>query len=102
MAGTAWFGHQLHLRPAHVVNPTMLQCKMIRSDRYFASNKGKRKLRNERAVAALTMSGSWKEVIMRSFVIGALVVAVAVLGYLYWDSQHNTLVMLPGVEIKKN
>jgi hypothetical protein len=48
------------------------------------------------------MSGSWKEVIMRSFVIGALVVAVAVLGYLYWDSQQNTLVKLPGVEIKKN
>ena len=40
--------------------------------------------------------------IMRGFVIGALAVAVAVLGYLYWDSQHNTIVKLPGVEIKKN
>jgi len=39
---------------------------------------------------------------MRGFVIGALAVAVAVLGYLYWDSQHNTIVKLPGVEIKKN
>ena len=38
----------------------------------------------------------------RSMLIGALVVAVAVLGYLYWDSQHNTVVKLPGVEIKKN
>jgi hypothetical protein len=39
---------------------------------------------------------------MKSFVIGALVVAVGVLGYLYWDSQQNTVVKLPGVEIKKN
>ena len=35
-------------------------------------------------------------------VIGALVIGVAVLGYLYWDSRENTLVKLPGVEIKKN
>jgi hypothetical protein len=39
---------------------------------------------------------------MKSFVIGALVVAVGVLGYLYWDSQHNTVFKAPGVEIKKN
>jgi len=39
---------------------------------------------------------------MRGFVIGALVVAVGVLGYMYWDSEHNTLVKAPGVEIKKN
>ena len=39
---------------------------------------------------------------MRSFVIGALVVAVGVLGYLYWDSQYNTVFKAPGVEIKKN
>jgi hypothetical protein len=38
----------------------------------------------------------------RSLVIGALVVAVAVLGYLYWDSQHNTVFKAPGVEIKRN
>jgi hypothetical protein len=38
----------------------------------------------------------------QSFIIGALVVAVAVLGYLYWDSRENTVVKLPGVEIKKN
>jgi len=66
------------------------------------SRSGKRRLCNERSFAALTVSGSWKEVIMRSFVIGALVVAVGVLGYLYWDSRQNTLVKLPGVEIKKN
>ena len=39
---------------------------------------------------------------IRGFVIGALAVAVAVLGYLYWDSQQDTIVKLPGVEIKKN
>ncbi len=39
---------------------------------------------------------------MRSFIIGALIVAAGVLGYLYWDSQHNTIVKAPGVEIKKN
>jgi len=38
----------------------------------------------------------------KSMLIGALVVAVAVLGYLYWDSQQNTVVKLPGVTIKKN
>ena len=42
------------------------------------------------------------EVTMRGFVIGALVVAVGVLGYLYWDSQHNTVFKAPGIEIKKN
>jgi hypothetical protein len=39
--------------------------------------------------------------VMKAFVIGALVVAVGVLGFLYWDSEHNT-VKAPGVEIKKN
>jgi hypothetical protein len=34
--------------------------------------------------------------------IGALMVAVAVLGYSYWDSQYNTVFKAPGVEIKKN
>jgi hypothetical protein len=38
---------------------------------------------------------------MRGFIIGALVVAVGVFGYLYWDSQQNTLFKAPGVEIKK-
>jgi hypothetical protein len=38
----------------------------------------------------------------KSFLIGVLVIAVAVVGYLYWDSQHNSLVKLPCVEIKKN
>ena len=52
--------------------------------------------------------GTWRwmktkhlmEVSMRSFIIGALVIAVGVLGYLYWDSEHNTLFKAPGVEIK--
>ena len=38
----------------------------------------------------------------KSLLIGALIVGMGVLGYLYWDSQHNTVVKLPGVEIKKN
>ena len=39
---------------------------------------------------------------MKSFVIGALVIAVGVLGYMYWDSQHNTVFKAAGVEIKKS
>ena len=38
----------------------------------------------------------------KSMLIGALVIGVAVLGYLYWDSQHNTVLKAPGVTIKKN
>jgi hypothetical protein len=38
----------------------------------------------------------------KSFLIGALLVVAAALGYLYWDSQHNTILKAPGVEIKKN
>jgi predicted negative regulator of RcsB-dependent stress response len=45
---------------------------------------------------------STKEVTMRGFVIGVLLVAVGVFGYLYWDSEHNTVFKAPGVEIKKN
>jgi predicted negative regulator of RcsB-dependent stress response len=41
------------------------------------------------------------EATMRSFMIGALIIAVGVLGYLYWDSEHNTLFKAPGIEIKK-
>ena len=44
---------------------------------------------------ALAMDG-------KSLLIGALIVGAGILGYLYWDSQHNTVVKLPGVEIKKN
>jgi predicted negative regulator of RcsB-dependent stress response len=39
---------------------------------------------------------------MKSMLIGALIIAVAVLGYLYWDSQNNTIVKVPGVTIKKS
>jgi predicted negative regulator of RcsB-dependent stress response len=38
----------------------------------------------------------------RSILVGALLVAVAVIGYLYWDSRNNTIFKAPGVEIKKN
>lgn len=38
---------------------------------------------------------------MRSFIIGVLVIAVGILGYLYWDSQHNTILKAPGIEIRK-
>jgi hypothetical protein len=38
----------------------------------------------------------------KSMLIGALIIGVAVLGYLYWDGQHNTVLQVPGVTIKKN
>ena len=38
----------------------------------------------------------------KSLLIGALIVGMGVFGYMYWDSQHNTVVKAPGVEIKKN
>jgi predicted negative regulator of RcsB-dependent stress response len=39
---------------------------------------------------------------LKSIAIGALVAAVAVLGYLYWDSRNNTIFKAAGIEIKKN
>jgi hypothetical protein len=64
----------------------------------------KHKLCNKSPSAALTLRRSWREATMngKSMLIGALVVAVGVLGYLYWDSQHNTVLKVPGVTIKKN
>jgi hypothetical protein len=38
----------------------------------------------------------------KSLLIGVLLVGVVVLGYLYWDLEHNTIFKAPGVEIKKN
>lgn len=38
----------------------------------------------------------------KSLLVGALVIVVAVLGYLYWDSQQNTVLKAPGITIKKN
>jgi hypothetical protein len=38
----------------------------------------------------------------RSMLIGILLVTVLVLGYLYWDREHNTVLKAPGVEIRKN
>jgi len=37
----------------------------------------------------------------KSLLIGALVIGIGVLGYLYWDSHENTVFKVPGVEIKK-
>jgi hypothetical protein len=56
--------------------------------------------RNKLAGLALVGDGAWMEVEMRSFIIGVLFVAVGVLGYLYWDSEHNTVFKAPGIEIK--
>ena len=53
-------------------------------------------------IRALMLRRSWRSATMKSFIIGALVVAVTVLGYLYWDREHNTIFKAPGVEIKKN
>ena len=39
---------------------------------------------------------------LKSIMIGVLFAAVVVLGFLYWDSQHNTVFKVPGIEIKKN
>jgi hypothetical protein len=39
---------------------------------------------------------------MKTFVIGGLLVAVVVLGYLYWDRQRNTVeIKLPSITIEK-
>jgi hypothetical protein len=52
----------------------------------------------------LSDNSKQEELVMdgKSLLIGVLLVGMGVLGYLYWDSQHNTVVKLPGVEIKKN
>ena len=38
----------------------------------------------------------------KSLIIGALLIGIVVLGYLYWDSQQNTVFKAPGFEIKRN
>jgi hypothetical protein len=39
---------------------------------------------------------------MKTFVIGGLLVAVVVLGYIYWDRQRNTVeIKLPSITIEK-
>ena len=38
----------------------------------------------------------------KSLLVGGLVVALAVVGYLYWDRQRNTIdIKLPSVTIQK-
>lgn len=37
---------------------------------------------------------------MRELIIGALIVVVAVLGYVIWENQNSVLIKAPGVEIK--
>lgn len=61
----------------------------------FATNGALRRLSGIEAGENTVMDG-------KSMFIGALVIAVAVMGYLYWDSQENTVVKVPGVTIKKN
>ena len=39
---------------------------------------------------------------VKSLFIGGLIVAVAIVGYLYWDKQRNTVeIKLPSVTIQK-
>jgi hypothetical protein len=39
---------------------------------------------------------------IKSLLIGALIVAVAALGYFYWERQRNTLeIKLPSISIEK-
>jgi hypothetical protein len=39
---------------------------------------------------------------LRSFLLGALLVAVLVLGYLYWERRHNSVeIRLPSITIEK-
>jgi len=39
----------------------------------------------------------------RSFLLGGLLVAVVVLGYLYWERQRNTVeIKLPTITIEKH
>ena len=39
---------------------------------------------------------------IKSVFIGGLIVAVAIVGYLYWDKQRNTVeIKLPSVTIQK-
>mgnify|MGYP003542786927 CR=1 FL=1 len=40
---------------------------------------------------------------MKNILVGGLIVAVAVLGYLYYQSRQNTLeIKLPNVTVEKN
>ena len=59
---------------------------------------------NERSAGALSDRDNLSEAVMdaKSLLIGALLVGVAAVGDLYWDSAHNTVFKAPGVEIKKN
>ncbi|HXE68976.1 MAG TPA: hypothetical protein VN523_06430 [Hyphomicrobiaceae bacterium] len=39
----------------------------------------------------------------RSFLLGGLLVAVVVLGYLYWERQRNTVeIKLPSITLEKH
>jgi hypothetical protein len=56
--------------------------------------------------AAAHGQGIWRGTGMRtdpkSVIIGALLVAVLVLGYLYWDRQRNTVeIKLPSITVEK-
>lgn len=54
------------------------------------------------SVPAAGTPGAAMKVDIKSFLIGALLVAVAFLGYLYWDRQRNTVeIKLPSFSIEK-
>jgi hypothetical protein len=72
-------------------------CKIARKMR------GSNRLWNENCPGALSYDeAGGQKMDSKSLLIGALLVGVGVLGYLYWDSQHNTVFKAPGVEIRKN
>jgi hypothetical protein len=67
--------------------------------RFYRLNQRRGRNRSQR-LGVGWWDGALMEVEMRSFIIGALFIAVGVLGYLYWDSEHNTIFKAPGIEIK--
>jgi hypothetical protein len=82
----------------------LVHCAQItspRSDERHNRPAGSPQARQQRPTSRVVPAQA-RRTAVKAFVIGALVVAVGVLGFLYWDSEHNTLVKAPGVEIKKN
>lgn len=59
------------------------------------------KSRQARSVRQLPDNRMREEMEAKSLMIGVLAVAVAVLGYLYWESQQSKVeINVPGVSIK--
>ena len=54
------------------------------------------------AYASLAEGGIESTMDFKSLLVGGLIVALAVVGYLYWDRQRNTVeIKLPSVTIQK-